>query len=237
LDLIRELPRAIRRAGVRTAYTRGFHPKPDMTFGPALSLGVASLDEYLDVSLVEAPEPEELVRRLQETSSSGLRFVAAVRLEAGDPAVSAVVNAARYVIAFADSALRPLGGRAALAQKVEAFLAKSEHVVRRNVEGVGKLVDVRRFTLDARLGDSDAEQTLRDAGLVGALVPLEVTLSITQNGSTKITELVESVLGEPGFPHHAVRVRLLAGATTPLDVLAFRRTAAPREPDPTVISA
>jgi radical SAM-linked protein len=208
---------------VRTAYTRGFHPKPDMTFGPALSLGVASLDEYLDVSLVEAPEPDELVRRLQATSSSGLRFVAAVPLQTGDPAVSAVVSAGRYLIAFAESALRPLGGRAALWQKVSAFLAKSEHVVRRNIEGVGKLVDVRRFTLDARLGDSQAEQLLRDAGLVGTLVALELTLAIGQTGSAKVSEFVESVFGEAGFPHHAVRVALLAGSTTPLDVAAFRR--------------
>src|SRR4029079_925378 len=35
LDLIRELPRAIRRAGVRLAYSEGFHPKPEMSFGPA----------------------------------------------------------------------------------------------------------------------------------------------------------------------------------------------------------
>src|SRR5690606_18676083 len=53
LDFIRELPRVIRRAGVRTAYTEGFHPKPDMSFGPALAVGLASLDEYLDIKLID----------------------------------------------------------------------------------------------------------------------------------------------------------------------------------------
>jgi radical SAM-linked protein len=229
LDLIRELPRVIRRAGVRTAYTRGFHPKPDMTFGPALSLGLASLDEYLDVALVEAPNVDELLARLQQAGSGGLRFVAAARLETGDPAVSAVVDAARYVIAFAASALAPIGGRVELEAKLLAFLAKSEFIVRRNIEGVGKLVDVRRFTREARLGDAAAEELLRRAGLVGTLVPLEATIALGQNGSAKITELVEALFGERGFPHHAVRVALLAGSTTPLDLVAFRRSPPTRE--------
>ena len=134
---------------------------------------------------------------------------------------------ARTRTPFSASALAAKGGRAALAEKLAAFLAKSEHVVRRNIEGVGKLVDVRRFTRAAQLGDGEAERTLFDAGLVGSLVPLEVTLAISQNGSTKVSEFVEAVFGEPGVPHHAVRVAMLAGSTTPLDVRAFRRAAAP----------
>jgi len=223
LDLIRELPRAVRRAGARTAYTRGFHPKPDMTFSPALSLGVASLDEYLDIGLVDPPEPTELLDRLARATSGGLRFIAAVRLEPKDPSVSAVVDMGRYLIAFAAHALKDIGGRDGLQARLDAFLAKSEFIVRRDLDGIGKLVDVRKFTHSARLGDLAAEQTLLEAGLLGALVPLEVTLRLTQNGSTKLTEVVEAITGERSFPHHAVRVALLAGDKTPLDVAAFRK--------------
>ncbi|HET9933454.1 MAG TPA: TIGR03960 family B12-binding radical SAM protein [Polyangiaceae bacterium] len=223
LDLIRELPRAVRRAGARTAYTRGFHPKPDMTFSPALSLGVASLDEYLDIGLVEPPEPAELIARLERAASGGLRFLSAVPLEPKDPSVSAIVDAGRYLIAFAEQALKPIGGRQGLEQRVQAFLDKAECVVRRDVDGIGKMVDVRRFTQSARLGDIGAEQLLLDAGLRGALVPLEVTMRITQNGSAKIGEVVEAIFGEKAFPYQAVRVALLAGDKTPLDVAAFRK--------------
>jgi hypothetical protein len=96
------------------------------------------------------------------------------------------------------------------------------------LDGVGKLVDVRRFTVALNIGGSEAELALSRAGLVGELVPLEVTISIGQNGSAKVSEVVEGVLGE-AFPHHAVRVALLAGATTPLDVQAFRRKIPGRE--------
>src|SRR3954465_7953652 len=72
LDLIRELPRIVRRAGTKTAYSKGFHPKPEMSFGPALSLGVASLDEYLDVLLIDAPAAAELLARLNRAASGGI---------------------------------------------------------------------------------------------------------------------------------------------------------------------
>ncbi|MGC4090516.1 MAG: TIGR03936 family radical SAM-associated protein [Polyangiaceae bacterium] len=237
LDLIRELPRAVRRAGARTAYTRGFHPKPDMTFSPALSLGVASLDEYLDIGLLDPPEPDELLARLSRAASGGLRFVAAVPLEAKDPSVSALVDSGRYVIAFADSTLGELGGVAGLSQRVEEFLAKTECPVRRDVDGIGRMVDVRRFTQSANLGGLDAEQTLLEAGLLGALVPLEVTMRITQNGSAKLTEVVEAITGQRGFPFQAVRVALLAGDKTPLDVGSFRKPKPVEAPAIATVSA
>ncbi len=223
LDLIRELPRAIRRAGARTSYSQGFHPKPDMTFSPALSLGVASLDEYLDVGLVDPPTPDQLLARLQTATSGGLRFVAVQRLEAKDPSVSAIVNAGRYVIAFAEKSLAALGGSAGLALRIQEFMARSTHIVRRDIDGIGKMVDVRRFTGSLALGGTEADDALSRAGLIGALIPVELTLLFSQSGSAKVTEVVEAITGERGFPHHAVRVALLAGATTPLDVAAFRR--------------
>src|SRR5262249_8097702 len=52
LDLVRLVPRVFRRAQIGMYYSQGFHPKPEMVFGPALALGIATLDEYVDVKLV-----------------------------------------------------------------------------------------------------------------------------------------------------------------------------------------
>src|SRR5439155_18046724 len=51
LDLVRLLARSFRRADLPLAMTRGFSPKPRITFGPALGLGVPSLGEIMDVDL------------------------------------------------------------------------------------------------------------------------------------------------------------------------------------------
>ena len=226
LDLARELPRAIRRAGVRLRYSEGFHPKPDLSFGPALSLGVASFEEYVDAKLIDAPPLDELLERLARATSGGLQFTAVKPLTSDDPAVASVVTGARYVIALARDVVDELGGSEVVAERVRELLAKSEAKVRRNIEGVGKIVDVRRFVLALEPGGADAEEHLAAAGVLGRLLPLEATLAISQNGSAKVSEVVEALFGRP-LPHLGVRTALLAGAGTPLDVELFRRP--PRE--------
>jgi radical SAM family uncharacterized protein/radical SAM-linked protein len=236
LDLGRELPRAIRRAGVRLRYSEGYHPKPDLSFGPALSLGVASLDEYVDVKLIDAPGEEELIARLASATSGGLRFLGAVPLENEDPAVSSIITGARYVVALPRTVVAEQGGVAALAERIAALLAKPEAKLRRDIGGVGKIVDVRRFIVELGLGGDAAHSVLDAAGIVGALVPLEVTIAISPTGSAKISELVEVLFGQ-ALPHLGVRVALIAGAGTPLELLPHRRVVPPPRPKQDVAAA
>jgi radical SAM family uncharacterized protein/radical SAM-linked protein len=223
LDLIRELPRVIRRAGIKTAYTEGFHPKPDMSFGPALSLGVASLDEYADVKLIDAPEVEELVARLEAQASGGLRFLGARQLEQQDKGVAAVITAARYLLALPESVVKERGGTAFVEQAIAEFLAKPELIVRRSIDGLGKKVDVRRFVQSARIGTEEDRAALARAGLLGELLPVEAVVALGPTGSAKAAEVVEALFGA-GFPHKAVRVQLLAGSSSPLDTASLRST-------------
>jgi radical SAM family uncharacterized protein/radical SAM-linked protein len=223
LDLIRELPRVIRRAGSRTAYSQGFHPKPEMSFGPALSLGVASLDEFLDVALIDAPEPAELLARLNRATSDGIEFKSVVPLSNDDRVITTIVSGARYVIALAESALTELGGVPELGRRIEEFLAKTECTVRRDVEGLGKMVNVRQFVQSMQLGMAESQDVLERAGLIGRMVPIEVTVEIGQRGSAKVAEVVEALLGIKEFPHRGVRSALLAGGGTPLDLQEHRK--------------
>ena len=232
LDLIRELPRVIRRAGARTAYSQGFHPKPDMSFNPTLSLNVANLDEYLDVGLIDAPGPEELLERLNRAASDGLRFRAVLPLTASDRVVTTIITAARYAIALPESALDELGGRAGLAQRIAEFLEKTELKVRRNIEGVGKWVDVRSFVTSLQLGDERMLEAVERAGLIGRLLALDATISIGPRGSAKVLELVEAFAGRNDFPHRGVRVALLAGSGTPLDLELHKKPARPAPAEP-----
>jgi radical SAM-linked protein len=222
LDLARELPRALRRSGARLRYSEGFHPKPDLSFGPALSLGVASLDEYVDARLIDAPPPAELVACLARATPPGLRFLEAVVLGLDDPPVSSIVTGARYVVGFAAPTVAELGGKDAISDKLSELLAKAEAPVRRDVGGVGKKVDVRRFLRSLALGNEAGLESLERAGIVGALLPLEVGIAITPTGSAKVAEVVEALFGRP-VEHLSVRVELFAGAGSPLELLAHRR--------------
>jgi radical SAM-linked protein len=82
-DLARALHRVFRRAGIAVAPSEGFHPKPRMSFPAPLALGIAGVDEVLEVELAEPVEPSELLARLAVEAPAGLTFHAAEALPQG----------------------------------------------------------------------------------------------------------------------------------------------------------
>ncbi|TKD04459.1 TIGR03960 family B12-binding radical SAM protein [Polyangium fumosum] len=234
LDVVRELPRVFRRVGERMVYTKGFHPKPDMIFSPALSLGVASLDEYADVRLERALEPAEvasLVERMNTASPSGLRFRGAALLGPEDAAISRVIRGARYVLAFARAALVVPPGQTAeemLAAACRTAMAAPSLPIRREIEGIGKIVDVRKYLLAVEVGGAEARAALERAGLFGDLVALDVFVEITGSGAAKSSEIAAVICGEGGVApaHRAIRLELFGGASdarfSPLDLAAVK---------------
>jgi radical SAM family uncharacterized protein/radical SAM-linked protein len=224
LDLIRELPRVVRRAGLVQWYTQGFHPKPEMTFSPALSLGLASLAEVLDLVLIDPPGEAEILDRLDRACCEGLRFTGARRLGPHDPKLSTLIDQAEYVIGLPVAAVQEIGGRAALEERLAAFHAAERVEVRRSLKGIGKIVDVKRFVCSLVPGGEPARAALDAAGIGGGLVTLAATTSITPGGSVKASEIVEAVLGEHTFPFVAVRTALRGNAASPLDLEAHRRS-------------
>jgi radical SAM-linked protein len=224
LDLVRELGRVIRRASVRIAYTEGFHPKPDMSFGPALSLGVLSTDEYVDVKLIDAPPAEELVSALDAAAAGGLRFLGAAELTPADPALGRIVCGARYLISMPASLLAERGP-GWLESRIQEFCSSESLRVIRRVKGLGKPIDVRAAVESLRLcpADDPALGLLRSSE---RLVTLEVRLSISEKGSAKLTELMEALVGDPAIPYLAVRVELVAKQGRPFDLEQHRN--APR---------
>ncbi|MBA4373253.1 MAG: B12-binding domain-containing radical SAM protein [Thermodesulfovibrio sp.] len=51
LELTTAIIRALKRAEFPLKYSSGFHPAPKLSFGPALGVGIAGLNEYLDLEL------------------------------------------------------------------------------------------------------------------------------------------------------------------------------------------
>jgi radical SAM-linked protein len=231
LDLIRALPRAFRRLDLPLFYSQGFHPKPDMTFGPALSLGVASLCEVVDVKITAEVDPSELLSRLSEGSHAGLRFVGGVPLGANDAAVSKIVDAASYVVGIPRSAIGA-SGEAGLRERVTQALASPELAVIRRIDGIGKRINVKEFLLAIEVGQG--AEALSSAGVVGELVPVSIRVEVRGSGGVKVSEVVEAIFGDPELPHRSVRTalgaRLSAGrVASPLELEAVRAHRSARE--------
>jgi radical SAM-linked protein len=86
-DLLRCLERMLRRAGVPMALTRGFNPRPRITFALALGLGIEARSEVVDLELAEPCAPLEVMARLQAVAPAGFDWLEAQALppEAGPP--------------------------------------------------------------------------------------------------------------------------------------------------------
>ena len=209
LDLIRELPRIFRRASLQVAYSLGFHPKPELSFAPALSLGVASVDEYVDVALRDAPEAQELLERLAAATSSGLRFLDAARLPERALNLSKCIAAARYAIVIPNSLVETLGGTAVLKSKIDTFMSANSVVVVRHIDRNEKSIDVRRFVTRLSIGDTDLIDAVQSAGMSGQYLALDVVILITPTGSAKALEVAFALIGEASRDCRAVRVELL----------------------------
>lgn len=223
LDLVRELPRVLRRADVGMEYTKGFHPKPSMTFAPALPLGVMSLDEYVDIRLKDLLDDDALAaltQRMTELSPKGLRFTGATSLGPTDASISKVVTGARYLLVVPRAAFGDADAEAELSTRCRAAMRATELPMSREVRKRPKTVDVRPYLQRAELAGPDAEAILRRAGLSaaasvgegGECVALDVDVLVTGQGGVRTSELVRALIGvDLAVPVVVVRVALRVG--------------------------
>lgn len=98
LDLAKVFERALRRAGVRLAYSEGFNPHPKLSFGSALAVGVEGVQEYLDIELEQEMDLKELLGRLQEQLPGGIRLIEGRYITKAAKALMAVLNSASYQV-------------------------------------------------------------------------------------------------------------------------------------------
>ncbi len=78
LDLMRVFQRAFRRAGIHIWHSQGFSPRAHVSIALPLSVGTESVCEILEFELADgfSMEPEEILRRVNETLPAGVRVTA-----------------------------------------------------------------------------------------------------------------------------------------------------------------
>jgi radical SAM-linked protein len=230
---VRMLPRLFRRLSLPLYYSLGYHPKPVMIFGSALSLGVLSLDEYVDLKLVAGTplDCDTLPERLSSSAVDGIRFTGAAELGPSDVKLSRLIDEAVYVAGVPRSSLALLGlaDASGLRERLEQG-RQGSLVVRRNIDGVGKRIDVGQYLVDLRVGEDDDD--LHRAGLRGDLTSVRMRLRILPSGTAKPSEVMEALLGRDDVPSRFVRAGLFctqAGMRTgPLELARLRELGAAR---------
>jgi len=87
IDLIHVVQRSFRRAGIEVRKTEGFHPKMDLSYGPALPLGMEARREVLEFRSARLLGETEFLARVNKSLPPGIRFSGFERVEAGSPSL------------------------------------------------------------------------------------------------------------------------------------------------------
>jgi len=83
LELQSVLERTFRRANLPVTFSRGYQPKPLVSFGRALPVGISSTCEWCDLYLRSRLSGSEIIERLNTMSIQGIRFFGLQEIEPG----------------------------------------------------------------------------------------------------------------------------------------------------------
>ena len=178
-DTARHWERALRKAGVRVAYSGGFTPRPKISFGLALPTGAESVAEYLDLDLepdLDHLSPDEFAERCGTELPVGYGVTRIVLREAGAVSLQDAVVACTWQLSLADV------DRGPAEQAVAAVLAAPALMVTRERKGQRSTDDVRPAIASLAIvddADDDRPQLVAELTTTGrGLRPLELVAAL-----------------------------------------------------------
>jgi len=179
LELMQAITRAIKRSPLQLAYTAGFHPHPKISFATATSVGMESMQEFMDVTAVEYPNDLSLLQNeINRALPAGVAITAIQRLSW----VAKDLAKALYGFSY-DLILRPDISecqRDDIGRNIQNFLAADSFEITRTAKGKTVTRDIRPF-IESLILD-------RNAGKV------ETTIIHAQSGSARPVDLIQHVL-------------------------------------------
>jgi radical SAM-linked protein len=195
LETMHALLRAVRRAGLPVAYSQGFHPKPRVSFGPALAVGVESTCEHLDLDLMGPADAAEVAGRLGKALPVGLDVLGAEGIDPGAPSISEAMRAIHYRAEFDPQHW----GESTLAECVAAFQGSERAVVTRSTPPKSRGRNRSQKVAAGGRREIDLKQIVTHLALEG---PATVAFSLRADpsGSAKPAEVLAAIFGNGGAP-------------------------------------
>ena len=168
LELINLFTRAVSRACIPIRFSQGFHPHPKFSFATALSVGVESLAEYLDLELAAGFGAQAVKEQLNAVLPAGMTVLAAWPLPPKSPSLSVIMERVRYRVTLPAELASGLAGEAA------RFLALESHPYRREKQkGAAQEFDLRRELHTLTVSGNEVEME------IGRGKPLEFVAAVT----------------------------------------------------------
>jgi radical SAM-linked protein len=187
LDLMRLWERALRRARVPLAYSRGFNPRPKIAFAAPLPVGFTSRGEMMDVVLERHMSPHNFAKSLVPQLPLGLEVLSVEEVYPKLPSLQSQVRSAEYRVTVAWD-----GSREEIEGKLRGLLSAEELLRQRR----GKGYDLRPLIEDLWVEGKGA-----DGWFLG------MCLQAGDQGTGRPDEVLDA-LGLAEEPHAVRRERL-----------------------------
>ena len=170
LEILQVIFRILRRANIRTNFSKGFNPSPKVSFGPALPVGTRSMAEYF---VMDLPAPltdfEEAKTRLNAQMPPGL-MIQDIKLHSGS-VPQQVINSYSII-------LHP----ALLAEditKLKQFMEQETFLVKRTRKRKTKEINIRPLISSLTiLDDGSIDMQVISRASEAGVKPLEAIAAI-----------------------------------------------------------
>jgi radical SAM-linked protein len=133
LDFMTLFHRTAVRAGVPIAFSQGFNPHPKIAFGPALSVGMESEAEFLDMETDPFVDLMQVTKSLNSALPEGVRVLEARIIPRKAGSLSGSIGRYIYEVGIPDEHVKDAE------ERTRAFLAQETVVVEKD----GKQKDIR----------------------------------------------------------------------------------------------
>ncbi|MBR2901917.1 MAG: TIGR03936 family radical SAM-associated protein [Clostridia bacterium] len=137
LDMLHTFERAVRRAHIPISYSRGYNPHPSLIFGMALSLGISSECEAMDMGLAEKADINQIMEKANDALPMDLQL-----LEGSFTPPKNSIMAAVYAGTYSMLVSVP-GGTARLQETLDAMANSQQVMANKRSKDTVKQVDIR----------------------------------------------------------------------------------------------
>lgn len=96
LDMIRLIQRALRRAEIPYALSKGFNPHIKLSMGTVLPVGLWGEREYFDIELSQDMQAEDFMQSINDALPLNMSINECMNIADGEPALMKIINSASY---------------------------------------------------------------------------------------------------------------------------------------------
>lgn len=148
LDVMRFFQKAIRRAKLSVAYTKGFSPHQIISFAAPMPLGMTSEGEYFDGEFDLVTSTEDMMKRLNETMPEEIQVLDIVELPDDAKPSMAIVTASDYYIYLNDEAVNDVFKK--LTPKLSDFYNENKIEILKKTKSKEVMTDIKPLIYDIK---------------------------------------------------------------------------------------